>query len=371
MEIVIGTTLIAAGIVLAAWLYVSRVSGPGVSQESIALLQSDLHYLAQTLNIQIEGLTNTVNTQIASANDHMFKQVANQFSESQKLVTDVRDVVKAQLTELAKRVGETQQATQQVFNIANQLKNLERVLTSQKQRGNLGEAGLALVLGNTLPPNVYKLQYPFTNGDRVDAAITTPDGQIIPIDAKFPLENYLRVIDEPDPEKRVDYENKFKSDLKTRIDETAKYVRPAEKTVDFAFMFIPAEAIYYDLMVNEVGTARGNTRNLVEYAREKKVIIVSPTTFAAYLQTVLMGFRAFTVEKATRDISRNVDALGRHLNAYQEFFNKVGTSLNTTVGHYNNASRELGKIDRDIVKITGTSPGLVPDVVERPQLTAE
>jgi DNA recombination protein RmuC len=197
-----------------------------------------------------------------------------------------------------------------------------------------------------------------------------PDGQVIPIDAKFPLENY--VIDEPDLEKRKDYENKFKSDLKNRIDETAKYVRGNEKTVDFAFMFIPAEAIYYDLMVNEVGTVKVNTRNLVKYAlREKKVVIVSPSTFAAYLQTVLMGFRAFKIENATRDIARNVDALGRHLNAYQEFFNKVGTSLATTVGHYNNAGKELGKIDRDVLKISGTSPALGVNVVERPQLTAE
>jgi DNA recombination protein RmuC len=375
MEFVIGAAMIAAAIVFVAWLFFSRATGGAVSQESIAVLQRELQGVQQTLNAQISTLTNTVNTQLATTNDQMFRQLSNQFSESQRLVTGVRDAVKDQLTELARRVGETQQATQQVFSLADQLKKLERVLTSQKQRGNLGEAGLALVLGNTLGPpkgGNYNLQHMFANGDRVDAVIMMPDGKIIPIDAKFPLENYLCVIDESDSDKRAEYENRFKNDLKNRIDETAKYVRPDEKTVDFAFMFIPAEAIYYDLMMNEVGAVRANTRNLVEYAHEKKVIIVSPTTFAAYLQTVLMGFRAFTIERAALEIEKNVQTLGRHLNAYQEFFNKIGNSLSTTVGHYNNATRELSKIDKDVLKITGSSPALaVREDVERPRLAAE
>jgi DNA recombination protein RmuC len=343
----------AVAAVIIAWLYRPRATG--VSNESIEILQR-----------QLQGLTETVNTQISNANDQMFRTLSTQFSESQKLVTGVRDAVNGQLNEIAKRVGETQQATAQVFTVAEQLKNLEKVLTSQKQRGNLGEAGLALVLGNALPPSTYKMQHQFTNGDRVDAVITMPDGKLIPIDAKFPMENYVRTIDETDPEIRTDYENLFKTDLKNRIDETAKYVRPGENTLDFAFMFIPAEGIYYDLTVGEIGTIRVNTRNLIEYAREKKVIIVSPTTFAAYLQTVLMGFKAFNIEKGAREIAKNIAALGRHLNAYQEYFTKLGNSLGTTVNHFNNAAGEFRKIDRDVLRITGTSPELSIELVERP-----
>jgi len=121
-------------------------------------------------------------------------------------------------------------------------------------------------------------------------------------------------------------------------------------------MFIPAEAIYYDLLVNEVGSVKVNTRSLLDYAyRDKNVIIVSPTTFAAYLQSVLYGFRAFKVEESAKEIQQNVEKLSRHLNAYNQYFEKVGSSLGTTVNHYNQASKELGKVDKDVVKISGES----------------
>jgi DNA recombination protein RmuC len=370
VEIIIGAAVISAAIVFVGWLYISRPPHGGLAPESIAALQRELHGVMQTVNAQIGGLTSTVSQQMTATNDQMFRHLTTQFGESQKLVTGVRDAVNSQITELAKRVGETQEAAKQVFGLAEQLKNLEKVLTSQRQRGSLGEAGLALVLGNTLPPTAYKLQYAFANGDRVDAAIMIPDGQIIPIDAKFSLDNYMTAVNEPDDARRAEYEDRFKGDLKARIDETCKYIRADEGTVDFAFMFIPSEAIFYDLLVNEVGTVRANTRNLVEYAGDKKVIIVSPTTFAAYLQTVLMGFRAFRIENAARDIAKNVDTLGRHLNAYLEFFHKVGVSLGHAVGHYNAAGKELGKIDKDVVKITGSSPALGVEAVERPQPAA-
>jgi DNA recombination protein RmuC len=371
MDIVIGAVIIAGAILLVAWLFASRPSTSGVSQESIAALQRELQGVSQAVNAQISGLTNTVRTQIGSANESMFRQMQSQFSESQKLVTGVRDAVQQQMTEVAKQAGESQAATQQVLGLAEQLKNLERVLTSQRRRGSLGEAGLALLLGNTLPPTGYKTQYLFANGDRVDAAILLPEGQIIPIDAKFPLDNYLAALDAPDDATRAAYEGRFKNDIKARIDEAAKYIRSSENTVDFAFLFLPAEALYYDLMVREVGTVKANTRNLIEYAREKKVIIVSPTTFAAYLQTVLMGFRAFRIESAAKEIGKNVETLGKHLGTYQEFFGKVGVSLGQAVGHFNAANKELGKIDKDVLKITDSSPGLGVDEIERPQLAAE
>ena len=360
MEYIIGIAIIVAAAVVLAGLYAFRPAGSGVSAESIAMLQRE-----------VQGLAQTVNTQLGATNAQMFEQLRVQFTESQRLATDIRDAVKGQLTEVATRVGETKEATQKVFGIADQLNHLRQILTSQKQRGNLGEAGLALILQNILPPTDYALQYQFQNGDRVDAAIKAPEG-IIPIDAKFPLENYMRILDEPDQTKRANFEAAFKGDLKARIDETAKYVRPSEGTVDFAFMFIPAEAIYYDLLVNEVGAVKVNTRNLIDYAfNTRKVVIVSPTTFAAYLQTVLQGFRAFKIERDAREIARNVENLARHLKAYEEFFHKVGASLATTVNHYNAAGKEFAKIDRDVVRVTGASPGIEVEAVARPQLAAE
>ena len=200
----------------------------------------------------------------------------------------------------------------------------------------------------------------------MDAVIVTPDG-MIPLDAKFSLDNYRRLIDETDEHARAELEHEFKNDLKKRIDETAKYIRPKDGTLPFAFMYIPAEAIYYDLLVNEVGSVKVNTRSLIDYAyKDKNVIIVSPTTFAAYLQTVLYGFKAFQIEKQAKDIQKNVEMLTRHMNAYGEYFNKVGNSLATTVNHYNSAHKELAKVDKDVLKISGESLDIEPLTLEKP-----
>lgn len=325
--------------------------------ESLILLQNQLQDLARSMEAKLgEGTT------------RMFESMKTQFGESQRLATDIRDLVHAQLTEVARGVAQTQESTKQVFTLAEQLQNLEKVLKHQKQRGNLGEASLELILGNVLPPGTYKMQYEFPGGETVDAVIVTKEG-IIPIDAKFSLDNYNRLVNESDEMRRADLEKQFKNDLKLRIDETAKYVRPKDGTLPFAFMYIPAEGIYYDLLVNEVGSVKVNTRNLIDYAyNERKVIIVSPTTFAAYLQSVLYGFKAFKIEETAKDIAKNVEALGRHLNAYQEYYQKLGASLSTTVNHWNAGSKELGKIDKDVLKITGESVGLETGALERPQL---
>jgi DNA recombination protein RmuC len=268
-------------------------------------------------------------------------------------------------------VSETKESTKQVFTIAEQLQNLEKVLKHQKQRGNLGEASLELILGNILPPGTYRMQHEFPGGETVDAVIETKEG-LIPIDAKFSLDNYNRLTNAVDDRQREELEHAFKDDLKKRIDETAKYVRPKDGTLPFAFMYIPAEGIYYDLLVNEVGSVKVNTRNLIDYAyNDKKVIIVSPTTFAAYLQSVLYGFKAFKIEETAKDIAKNVENLSRHLKAYEDFYKKLGASLSTTVNHYNAGGKELGKIDKDVLKITGTSPELVTDLLERPLLEKE
>lgn len=201
----------------------------------------------------------------------------------------------------------------------------------------------------------------------MDAVIITQEG-LIPVDAKFPLENYRRFLRETDPGRKAEHERAFANDVKARTDETAKYVRPPE-TLPFAFMFVPAEGIYYDLLVNEVGTS--DTRHLVDDAQKKKVIMVSPTTFTAYLYSVLYGFKAFKIERDALEIRKNVDNLSRHLSAYDEFFKRLGASLSTTVNHYNTALRELGKIDRDVVKIGGNSINLESQQVDRPQLAAD
>ena len=288
-----------------------------------------------------------------------FVLLQNQFKQ-------LTDAVDTKLLEVIRGVTENKESTKQVFTIAEQLNNLEKVLKNQKQRGNLGEASLELVMSNILPPTAYKMQYEFPGGETVDAVIFTKEG-VIPVDAKFPLENYTRLHNERDDIRRAEFEDAFKKDLKKRIDETGKYVRPKDGTLPFAFMYIPAEGIYYDLLNDGVGAV--NTRNLIDYAQnERKVIIVSPTTFAAYLQSVLYGFKAFKIEEQAKDIAKKVEALGRHLKMYEDYYKKLGASLSTTVNHYNAGYKELGKVDKDVLKITGTAVEVDVGVLERPLL---
>ncbi len=323
------------------------------------------------LQQRIQELERSMETKLGEGTNRMFESMKTQSDQAQRLMSTISKQVSDQLMEVVKGVSETKESTKQVFTIAEQLQNLEKVLKHQKQRGNLGEASLELILSNILPPGSYKMQYEFPGGETVDAIIVTKEG-MIPIDAKFSLDNYQRLVNAIDDRQREELEKQFKNDLKLRIDECAKYVRPKDGTLPFAFMYIPAEAIYYDLLINEVGSVKVNTRNLIDYAyNEKKVIIVSPTTFAAYLQSVLYGFKAFKIEETAKDIAKNVEALGRHLNAYQDYYKKLGNSLSTTVNHFNAGSKELGKIDKDVLKITGTSAELESPLLERPAAMEE
>ncbi len=323
------------------------------------------------LQQRLQELSNVLDSKLGESRREMKESVQSQFSESKKLLSEISEKMKNSLLDVTKEQTKTNEATRQFMTIAEQLSNLEKVLKHQKQRGNLGEASLELILANILPPGAYKMQHRFKNNDAVDAVIVTKEG-IIPVDAKFSLDNYNRVTMAIDDKQREELEKDFKADLKKRIDETAKYIRTDEGTLPFAFMFIPAEGIYYDLLVNEVGAIKVNTRNLIDYAyNEKKVIIVSPTTFAAYLQSVLYGFKAFKIEESARDIIKRVDELGKHLKAYDEYFGKLGNSLSTTVNHFNTASREFKKVDKDVARITGEVAGIEARSLEKPLIGEE
>ena len=305
------------------------------------------------LQNQLQELTRAMDNKLGEGTKTMSAFMTTQSDQGRALMSTITKQVQDQLVKIVEGVAKTEESTKQVFTIAEQLSNLEKVLKNQKQRGNLGEASLELVMSNILPPGAYQMQYEFPGGDTVDAIVRTKEG-FIPVDAKFPLENYSRLRDEKDDIRRQEFEEAFKKDLKKRIDETSKYVRPKDGTLPFAFMYIPAEGIYYDLLNDGVGAV--NTRSLLDYAQnERKVIIVSPTTFAAYLQSVLYGFKAFKIEEQAKDIAKNVEALGRHINAYQDYYKRLGASLATTVSHFNAGSKELSKIEKDVLRVDAST----------------
>ncbi len=356
--------LLILGIICGVLVYALfiRSTKTGEVPNSVLLLQRQMQEMDRTLREQLRESTQVVNHGTQRHQDLM-RQINEDVN---KHIHSIQESINQKLLGVQKGVAEVSESSRQVYNVAEQLQNLEKVLKHQKQRGNLGEASLRLVLENILPATAYTLQYRFTDGDTVDAVVKTKDG-LIPIDAKFSLDNYRRLVDAVSDQDRESLEREFKQDLKKRIDETAKYIRPKDDTLPFAFMFIPAEAIYYDLLVNEVGSIKVNTRSLIDYAyNDKNVIIVSPTTFSAYLQSVLYGFRAFKVEESAKEIQKNVEKLTRHLEAYNSYFLKLGNSLNATVNHFNSADRELSKIDKDVVKIAGESFGHETLNIDRP-----
>lgn len=339
--------LVAAEAMALVYLLARRPAGSG---ESLGLLKTDMTELNKSVQQLKDGVQKQLTDQLGASN----KQMVAQFNASAKIITEVTQ----KLTELDK-------TNKNVGDIASELKMLQNVLQNPKQRGVIGEYYLEHILKNTLPPGAFQLQYRLGEGLIVDAVIKLDD-KILPIDSKFSLENYNRLIDAKEAE-RPALEKSFKEDLKRRIDETAKYIQPGKGTLDQALMFIPSEAIYYDLLANKVGLGNVSGRNLIQYAAaDKKVTIVGPSTLSAMLQTIMQGLRSMEIHKDTEKIRKNIEKLHKHLLSHNAYMIKLGNSLRSTVGNYNATYKELGKIDRDIVKIADTTGAVEPVLLDKP-----
>jgi len=337
--------MFAGGIAFGAVVvYVLTKKGQGLS-----LIQNQINEISRTLDMKL-----------GESSKQMHESMQNQYRESKNIIREV--------TERLTRLDET---NKQIVGFADQLQSLQDILQNPKQRGVLGEYYLETVLKNVLPVSAYAMQYKIGKSDDdkdliVDAAIFVAD-KIIPVDSKFSLENYNRLAVERSPVERARLEKLFKQDLKNRIDETAKYVRPQDSTMDFALMFIPSEAIYYDLTISQVGAVRVNTADLIQYGLKKRVHIVSPNSFYAFLQTIMQGLRQMQIEQSTKEILKRVQELSRHITVHDQYMSKLGSALGTSVSHYNSAYRELKKVDKDVLKITGSSPDVEPLTLEKPE----
>src|SRR4030042_1852352 len=328
--------LIFIGFIIVIFLLIRK----GSKKEESSLIMQQLNHMNQVLDNKLSESTRTIQTQ---------------FNQSAKIIGSV--------TEKLTKLDDT---NRQVMGFADQLQNLQDILKNPKQRGVLGEYYLETVLKNVLPPSSYQMQYSFKDGKIVDAVVFV-DKKIIPIDSKFSLENYNRILESHDPDEKKRYESSFVADIKARIDETAKYVKPEEKTMNFAFMFIPSEAVFYDLLINKVGAVTEDTNNLIYYAGKKKVIIISPTSFLAYLQTVLQGLRNQKISEQAQEVIKEVERLGKHLMTYGEHMKRLGDHLGATVSSYNKAGKEFEKVDKDVVKIAGGKSQIKIKQLEKPK----
>ncbi|MEK7579263.1 MAG: DNA recombination protein RmuC [Patescibacteria group bacterium] len=342
VAILIGALFVGACVFAA--LFFTRKGKRGGGEEGLSLVLQQMNEHFRTMGERMGETTKVVH-----------ESLATQFGQSQKLIQEV-----------TKELTEVKETGKQVVSFADQLQSLQDILKNPKQRGVLGEYYLETLLKNVLPDGSYKMQYAFADGTIVDAAVFVKD-KVIPIDSKFSLENYNRLAEEKNGPERDRLEKVFVADLKNRIVETSKYILPAQGTTDFAFMFIPHEAIYYDLLVNKIGLVGDDTESLIQRAAGKhKVIIVSPTSFLAYLQTVLQGLKGMKIEEQAKDIIKRVGELGKHLKGYEEYHKKLGNALGTAINQYNFAGDEFKKLDKDIVRIAGSSPGLETLTLEVP-----
>lgn len=362
--ILIFCVLIFAAILTAIFIYLKNdqnTNSDDVSQRIIVDLVENLRKDVQESGgknrEEIQDRLDKITEQIAAHQRTTNANVHKEFERSTKLIT-----------ELTEKLKEIEGTNKQVLGFAEQMRSLEKILQNPKQRGVLGEYFLEALLDNVLQPSQYKMQYKFESGVIVDAAIFFRD-KIIPVDAKFSLEKYNQMVQTSDAERREVLEREFKGDIKNRIDETSKYIKPSEGTTEFAFMFIPAEGIYYNLLIYNVGTVNVNTKDLVEYAFRKHVIIVSPTSFYAYLETVLQGLKALKIEESVKEVIKRVGELSRHLSVYETYLGKLGNNLGTTVNMYNKASNEFKKIDKDVLKITDGQEGgeFAPLLIDKPK----
>ena len=321
-------------------------------------IRKEINANSKESRTEIESKLKDINKQINDFHKTSTSNITLQFKESNKVIKDVT-------TELEKIKG----TNEQVLSFATQMKTLEKILGNQKQRGVLSEIQLENLLANVLPPELFQMQYSFKNKESVDAVVRVGE-YIIPIDAKFSLDNYNKMIESTNKDELGDLEKKFKSDIKNRIDETAKYIRPNENTTDYAYMFIPADGLYQDLLNSRVGSLKINQRDLVSYAYTKKVMIVSPMSLFPMLQITVKALHNLKVEDSINEILKNVEKLSNHLNAYKTYHDKLGNTLGTAVNHYNDSTKEFKKIDKDVIKISSGNSKLNinSEDIERPLL---
>ena len=346
------TLIVIAGSIFGLYFFIKKQINKN-SQENNKELESKLESFIEAFKLTS---AENLNKQLQDSKQDQ-KNMEVRFSET--------------INKLTKELEKIKGTNEQVLTFANQMKTLEKILGNQKQRGILGEIQLENLLANVLPPELFQMQYSFNNGEAVDAVIKVGDF-IIPIDAKFSLDNYNKMIesDEIDTDKLNDLEKKFKNDIKNRIDETAKYIRPNEGTVDYAYMFIPADGLYQDLLNNKVGSLKINQRDLVSYAYQKKVMIVSPMSLFPMLQVTNKALNNMKVEESINEIQMNIEKLGNHLNAYLTYHEKLGNSISTVVNQYNVTNKEFKKIDKDITKLTSnrSSIGIEMENIDKPVL---
>ena len=348
--------LIAVLLVLIWFIFQSQKR---TADPTIPLLQQEVQSLRGQLTDAMLRNQETANRQLGQITQQVNAQLGQVTEQLQKSTGDLNtrlDNAARVVSEVSRGLGGLSEATKKVFDVGKDIASLQEILRSPKLRGGLGELFLGDLLGQILPPAHFALQHRFKSGEAVDAVIKL-GRNLVPVDSKFPLENFRRVIEVSSEDERKAAKKKFLSDVKKHIDAIAgKYILPDEGTFDFALMYIPAENVYYELIIKDeaVDTEKG----LLNYSFAKRVIPVSPNSFYAYLQTILLGLKGMHIEARAQEILMSLARLSGDFRKFQEEFELVGKHLTNTKSRYDEADKKLAKFDDKLQSLSGSSPAL-------------
>ena len=252
------------------------------------------------------------------------------------------------------KIVKMEAATQQVISLSKDITDLQQILKAPKLRGNFSEQLLGDLLAQMMPQDNFHLQYTFGNGERVDAVIQTAE-RLVPIDAKFPLENFRRMIEAQDDEEKRNVRKQFIVDVKKHVDDISrKYILPAEGTFEFALMYIPAENVYYEIITRDISA--GENSSLINYSLTKKVIPVSPNTFFAYLQTILLGLRGMQVQARVKEILSEMGRIHKEVSSFHDDFTKLGKHLNDALSSFGKSEKRLSRLEGKIESLETIAP---------------
>jgi DNA recombination protein RmuC len=348
--------LLAAVLLLLVWSIFQ--SQKKTVDPTIPLLQQEVQSLRGQLTDAMIRNQDSLNQQIAQITSHVNTHLGQVTQQLQKSTGDLNtrlDNAAKVVSEVSKGLGGLSEATKKVFDVGKDIASLQEILRSPKLRGGLGELFLGDLLGQILPPAHFSLQHRFRSGEAVDAVIRLGQN-LVPVDAKFPLENFRRVIETASEDERRTARRKFIGDVKKHIDAIAgKYILPDEGTFDFALMYIPAENVYYELIIKD--EAVDTDKGLLNYSFARRVIPVSPNSFYAYLQTILLGLKGMHIEERAQEILSGLARLSIDFRKFREEFDTVGKHITNTKARYDDADKRLEKLGDKLQSLSGAEPG--------------
>ncbi len=329
--IAIGIVLVVAVLVLLIWL----ISSSFAARREIAGQAANIGLLQQ----QLEALR--------AAQDKTTESLQNSLQQGQNSLTQGLQSSQKVLGELHSQIGELQGTNRQMLLVGAEVRRLQDILSSPKLRGQMGEWSLENLLAQILPKDSYKLQYTFKDGQKVDALIQLADFSVS-IDAKFPLPSFEKIMQAQTDEEKTKLRRQFLKDVTTHIDKIAdNYIRPAEGTLDFALMYIPAENIYYETIVKYAG----ETQDILQYCLDKKVIPVSPNLLYAYLMTVVMGLHGLQIEKQAAEIRQNLKRLNASFADFINNWDVLGKHLRNAYSQYDEGHKKLDRLGLQLNQI--------------------